>query len=135
MLWRRAVVSRWPWCRSMGSSSRMDRPPVLDLSAFVATGDDRAQQQQHVALAVKAACEEWGCFYLTNLSALGLDLSCRTSALASVADYFAMSAADKARSTSPSNRPGFARGAIGVGGESGSHMFEAKEAFSYGYAW
>ncbi|CAM9955610.1 unnamed protein product, partial [Ectocarpus sp. 13 AM-2016] len=35
----------------------------------------------------------------------------------------------------PAKKGGFTRGYIGFGGESGSHLRECKEAFSYGYPW
>ncbi|CAM9609787.1 unnamed protein product, partial [Scytosiphon promiscuus] len=35
----------------------------------------------------------------------------------------------------PAQKGGFTRGYVGFGGESGSHLLECKEAFSYGFPW
>ncbi|CAN0478998.1 unnamed protein product, partial [Ectocarpus sp. 8 AP-2014] len=47
--------------------------------------------------------------------------------------FFSLPEAEKRKI--PAKKGGFTRGYIGFGGESGSHLRECKEAFSYGYPW
>ena len=119
--------------RQLSTASRL--PPVIDLSAF-AMGSLDVTCQRVTAAAVRSAAVEWGCFYVTNLPAVGLPQSARTNALNAIARYFESPSAYKNALTCDTGRPGFSRGHITMGAESGSAgLIEMKEAFSFGYAW
>eukprot|EP00802_Teleaulax_amphioxeia_P012937 Tamp_12983.p1 GENE.Tamp_12983~~Tamp_12983.p1 ORF type:complete len:437 (-),score=73.93 Tamp_12983:333-1643(-) len=108
-----------------------DKPeiPTIDISAFFR---DDAAGRAAAGEEVRRACEGSGMFYIVGH---GLTAEEAGRALESSRALFCLSDAQK-RELPWRTDNGFIRGFIGVGGESGSPtLFEAKEAYSYGYEW
>lgn len=118
--------------------------PVVDLSCFAtdtaADGDAGdaeavAAARAHVGNQLADACRDLGFFYVVGHE---LTQARQDAALARAAELFALPLVDKRAIQLPDGytaAPGFSRGYIGMGEESGSDRLEVKEAFSYGYEW
>jgi isopenicillin N synthase-like dioxygenase len=102
--------------------------PVIDLSALrqQSNGGGRAA----MAEAVARASMDFGAFYVVGHGIPEHELKRILLASRSLFDL-----PFEQKSRHRIKRAGFTRGYIPIGGESGSHRFEVKEAFSYGYAW
>eukprot|EP00960_Hanusia_phi_P056356 763240-Hanusia_phi.AAC.1 len=118
-------------CRSVNSRWKAVHTPVpiLDLAEF-AEGNQEAKTS--FALRLRDACESSGMFYLTGHGITSEEME---SAFTSSRNFFELPT--EAKQTFPCKKTGgFTRGYFSVGEESGSPtLFEAKEAFSYGYEW
>ncbi len=80
---------------------------------------------------MRRACESCGIFYITGH---GLSDEESEAALNSSRSLFCLT--DEQKKTLPTrNHAGFIRGFLGFGTESGSRLFEGKEAYSYGKEW
>ncbi len=103
--------------------------PVVDIEAL-RRSDASSQDVAAIGKDIRDACSRFGFFYLTGT---GLTLHERNGIFKAGRQLFALSETEKR--AIPSISGGFTRGYIPIGGESGSHRFEVKEAFSYGYSW
>eukprot|EP00300_Choanocystis_sp_HF-7_P041718 c8500_g1_i1.p1 GENE.c8500_g1_i1~~c8500_g1_i1.p1 ORF type:complete len:347 (+),score=79.69 c8500_g1_i1:37-1077(+) len=102
--------------------------PVLDVSVFADNQDpERAQQTaQQLAQAIAST----GAFYITGH---GIPDTQESAIFGAAQQFFALD--EDVKQSIPIQKGGFTRGYVNLGGESGSHRLEVKEAFSYGYDW
>lgn len=100
--------------------------PLLAIAGSIYTEEDRAA----TASSLLQACESHGLFFVTGH---GITQTRRQLAFDNSRRFFSLPEATKRKI--PAKKGGFTRGYIGFGGESGSHLLECKEAFSYGYPW
>ena len=104
--------------------------PVVDVAPLLQAADAAARRA--CAHEIALACASHGAFYAVNSGISG------TRAFEAGAAFFAQcSAAKLAVAADPvAASRGFARGFIGIGGESGSaELREVKEGYSYGFDW
>eukprot|EP00903_Cladosiphon_okamuranus_P015074 g13944.t1 len=104
----------------------IDIEPLLESSGGSYTDEDRAA----TATSLMRACEVHGLFFVTGH---GIKAAQRRIAFENARRFFSLPETEKRKV--PAEKGGFTRGYIGFGGESGSHLLECKEAFSYGYPW
>lgn len=102
--------------------------PQIDIRAFSESADEVSMQKAKEALA--EACSTHGFFYVTGHR---FTRSQRELVFGASKEFFDLSLEHKNKI--PIKSGGFTRGYVPVGGESGSKLFELKEAFSYGYKW
>jgi isopenicillin N synthase-like dioxygenase len=107
--------------------------PAVDISALLRPSS--AASRGAAAAAIAAACASHGAFYAVNTGISGAQ---RQSVFDAGTAFFAQPpAAKQAIAADPvAASRGFARGFIGIGGESGSaELREVKEGYSYGFDW
>ncbi|CAG8590438.1 8454_t:CDS:2 [Funneliformis caledonium] len=103
--------------------------PVIDLSPLENPFSSKLSLD-NIATEIQNACTKYGVFYITCSSfhttdQININEACQK--------FFSLPSDIKSSLSIKSG--GFTRGYIGMGGESGSHRLEVKEAFSYGYEW
>lgn len=111
------------------------RLPTVDIGPLLRDNAAEAPARGAVAAEIAAACASHGTFYCVNS---GITAAQRAAVLSAGESFFAQPpAAKRAVGVDPvSAARGFARGYIGIGGESGSaDLREVKEGYSYGYDW
>ena len=104
--------------------------PVVDVAPLLRPADTAARRA--AANEIAAACASYGAFYAVNSGVNS------TRAFSAGSAFFKQcSAAKQAVAADPvAAASGFARGYIGIGGESGSaELREVKEGYSYGFDW
>jgi isopenicillin N synthase-like dioxygenase len=93
---------------------------------------DLTEDIESIASKLKEACRETGVFYVKTRKGF-LQSS---SIFDETRRFFALKQNEKDSFAPPSSAPpGFIRGYLGLGAESGGDHLEVKEAFSYGYEW
>ncbi len=121
--------------RSMENNSAAEQLPaadlpVVDVAPLLRSTGSAARRA--AANEIAAACASHGAFYAVNSGVSG------TRAFGAGSAFFKQSSAAKlAVAADPvAASDGFARGFIGIGGESGSaELREVKEGYSYGFDW
>lgn len=119
-----------------GNESHCSAVPIIDVSSLVSTTSrsgsaDRDDRERAIREIAKAA-REVGFFHVVNH---GWSKAKREKTFASARELFALNQEEKLSVRVSRERPGFTRGFVTIGGESGSDLNECKEAFSYGYDW
>ncbi|CAI2186130.1 11475_t:CDS:10 [Funneliformis geosporum] len=104
--------------------------PIIDLSPLENPFSSSKLCLDNIATEIQNACTKYGVFYITCSSfhttdQININEACQ--------QFFSLPSDIKSSLSIKSG--GFTRGYIGMGGESGSHRLEVKEAFSYGYEW
>ncbi|KAJ3204258.1 hypothetical protein HK099_001222, partial [Clydaea vesicula] len=103
--------------------------PIISLRAFLSTSANLTQKLQTANL-ISEACQKYGAFYVKDHN---IPLSNQNDAINVSKKFFSLD--EKIKKEIPIKKGGFTRGYVPIGGESGSELFELKEAFSYGYNW
>lgn len=103
--------------------------PVVDVSAFTSDSDSSNGRKEKAATCL---VEGFGSCGIVLLSGHGVDLELLRRSLGGAEEFFALQDEAK-REVSVGSSGGFTRGYIAPGQESGSNLYEAKEAFSYGF--
>ncbi|KAF0429169.1 Clavaminate synthase-like protein [Gigaspora margarita] len=104
--------------------------PIIDFSPLEDNNLDQSKELKKIANNIDVACKRFGVFYVTTSS---FQLHDQNHIFESSRQFFSLP--EEKKNTIPIKSGGFTRGYIGLGNESGSHRFEVKEAFSYGYEW
>ncbi|CAG8446824.1 3674_t:CDS:2 [Cetraspora pellucida] len=104
--------------------------PIIDLSPLEDNHLDQSEELTNIADSINIACSRFGVFYVTTSS---FQLCDQNHIFESSRQFFSLP--EEKKNAIPIKPGGFTRGYIGLGHESGSHRFEVKEAFSYGYEW
>lgn len=109
--------------------------PVIDIGPLLTRDDDRDPRSREILAKMSQAISEFGVFYITGCGPLCEDVHAAAlfEAAAAVLDAGRRHPVPRP----PHANPGFVRGYIGVGGESGlvGDVLETKEGFSYGHPW
>jgi isopenicillin N synthase-like dioxygenase len=124
---RLPLVRQGGW-RAFSTATAAGGFPVVDIASLRA-GSDPAARDEAVSQ-IQLAASTHGFFYI---SGTGAEAARRKRVFSATKEFFASDQAHKDSIAFSSSRPGFTRGYIGVGGESGSDLNECKEAFSYGF--
>ena len=111
--------------RTMFSVPQIDVGPLLSCDE-----DDRALRD--VSEQIKEASSSHGFFQIVNH---GWSEDKRRNVFRETRQVFSVPEEEKRLNLVSNDAPGFTRGYITVGGESGSDLNECKEAFSYGFDW
>lgn len=113
--------------------------PIIEIGHLLDTCGTRRKVTTEVLEAannLKLAFEQYGVAYL-RIDKYENDFArCAISkAISTTRQLFKLDESTKARFVNNDDRPGITRGFLPVGSESGSDLYELKEAFSYSYNW
>lgn len=107
-------------------SSSSIQIPRIDVSTFQQGTQPSSQQ----AAELRYACTKLGFFHVVGHN---FNKEKRSNIFRASEEFFDLDS--NVKRAIPIKSGGFTRGYVGVGGESGSDLFELKEGFSYGYPW
>eukprot|EP00752_Nemacystus_decipiens_P012401 g10988.t1 len=106
--------------------------PTINIEPLLegSRGSYSAKDRDTTAISLMRACATHGLFFVTGH---GITATQRRVAFDNARRFFSLP--ESAKTKVPARKGGFTRGYIGFGGESGSHLLECKEAFSFGFPW